>query len=206
MKNLQVEASEQHHVPSSDGNFTSAAKTPPWREGMRKRISPSVHQPILMVEPSRPAAATSAQVHRLGGLDPPQMEHGFGGNLLGRLPQQQNDGNAEPSGMTTISPAPGQKSNDLSVPQDTVDIPSHSMDHQQIESPLRSLFSSPALLLLGAVFAASAAYMAIVMDEQAAQQRLQQAQLATAFSVQPFSKRRRKKSLATQSISPTVAP
>ncbi|KAK3857472.1 hypothetical protein Pcinc_036277 [Petrolisthes cinctipes] len=63
----------------------------------------------------------------------------------------------------------------------------NSMDREEVNSLLQSLFSSPTLLLLGVVFATSAAYMAITMEEQAAQQRFQQAQLAAAFGGLPFS-------------------
>lgn len=196
----QAAASDRRNIPSSDSNFRFAAKTPSWTEGMRERISPSVERATSMMASSRLGAATSAHMHKLGDLDPPQMEHGFGGDLLGSEPEQQNDGKKEPS-VNTIPPAPAQKSSGPSAPQDAADISSHSMDQQHIDSLLRSLFSSPALLLLGVVFAASAAYMAIVMDEQAAQQRLQQAQLAAAFGVQPFSEGRRKRGLATQPIS-----
>ncbi|XP_068215697.1 GATA zinc finger domain-containing protein 7-like [Palaemon carinicauda] len=70
-----------------------------------------------------------------------------------------------------------------------------AMDRQEMNSLLQSLFSSPTLLLLGIVFAASAAYMAIAMEEQAAQQRFQQAQLAAAFGGQPFPPGRKRRNI-----------
>ncbi|KAG7154287.1 uncharacterized protein LOC121856449 isoform X2 [Homarus americanus] len=81
-----------------------------------------------------------------------------------------------------------------------------TMDREEANSLLQSLFSSPTLLLLGIVFATSAAYMAIAMEEQAAQQRFQQAQLAAAFGGQPFLPGRRRRSLDTLPWYPTVPP
>ncbi|XP_064097911.1 putative uncharacterized protein DDB_G0282133 [Macrobrachium nipponense] len=73
----------------------------------------------------------------------------------------------------------------------------NAMNRQEMNSLLQSLFSSPTLLLLGIVFATSAAYMAIAMEEQAAQQRFQQAQLAAAFGGQPFPPGRKRRNIHT---------
>lgn len=79
-------------------------------------------------------------------------------------------------------------------PEPASDSAPEMMDREEMNSLLQSLFSSPTLLLLGIIFATSAAYMAIAMEEQAAQQRFQQAQLAAAFGGQQqfFQGRRRR--------------
>ena len=77
---------------------------------------------------------------------------------------------------------------------------SDGMDRQEMNSLLQSLFSSPTLLLLGIIFATSAAYMAIAMEEQAAQQQFQQAQLAAAFGGQPFPAGRKRRHVSSEDV------
>ncbi|KAK7072868.1 hypothetical protein SK128_011162 [Halocaridina rubra] len=71
-------------------------------------------------------------------------------------------------------------------------------DREDVNSLLHSFFSSPTLLLLGIIFATSAAYLAIAIEEQAAQQRFQQAQLAAAFAGQPFPPGRKRRDISFQ--------
>ncbi|KAK4302043.1 hypothetical protein Pmani_025847 [Petrolisthes manimaculis] len=104
-------------------------------------------------------------------------------------PPQQEEGS-----LIDLLDTGGNEEEEASPSNDNTD----SMDREEVNSLLQSLFSSPTLLLLGIVFATSAAYMAITMEEQAAQQRFQQAQLAAAFGGLPFSQpgRRRRDTIS----------
>ncbi|XP_063889731.1 uncharacterized protein LOC135116307 [Scylla paramamosain] len=195
IKTFSATKSERQHVPASDA-------------ALRKRMGISEQRYASRVAVSNQETATSAYIHGgQDGSDPSQMEHGFGGNLVNVEPLQQSEVKTEPPVVATTSPFPAQKSSNLSERQDTADV-SPSKNQPQMDSPLRSLFSSPMLLLLGVVFAASAAYMAIAMEEQGALQRLQQAQLTAAFGDQPFLEGRTKRSLLTHThaLSRIAAP
>ncbi|XP_071520123.1 uncharacterized protein [Panulirus ornatus] len=148
--------------------------------------------------------------------DPAQMGHGrpSGGGFVSYRPQQQTNMhmgapvvNVVLPEATTRVPAPAEKEiGPLIDPrEDEDDEPvtkaPQTMNREQVNSLLQSLFSSPTLLLMGIVFAASAAYMAIAMEEQAAQQNFQQAQLAAAFGGQPFPPgRRRRRNLSSRRL------
>ncbi|MPC20183.1 hypothetical protein E2C01_013115 [Portunus trituberculatus] len=184
IKTLSGTTSERHQVSGSDS-------------ALRKRMGTSEQNYVSKAAVNNQEMANSAYIHgRKDGSDLPQMEHGFGGNLLDVEPLQQSEVKTEPVVVATTPLVPAQKSSDPAERRDTTQV-SPSKDHPHKNSPLRSLFSSPMLLLLGVVFAASAAYMAIVMEEQGALQRLQQAQLTAAFGGQPFLEGRRKRSLLT---------
>lgn len=146
--------------------------------------------------------------------DPAQMGHGrpSGGGFVNYRPPQQTNmhmggpvvSEVRPQATTSVPVPSEEETGPLIDPGEGEDDAAvtnapQTMDREQVNSLLQSLFSSPTLLLLGIVFAASAAYMAIAMEEQAAQQNFQQAQLAAAFGGQPFppGRRRRRRSIAT---------
>lgn len=139
--------------------------------------------------------------------DPAQMGNGrpSGGGIVNYRPPQQSS--MQMGGPVINVVLPEVQESPLSVeeeeigpligdapPEPASDSAPEMMDREEMNSLLQSLFSSPTLLLLGIIFATSAAYMAIAMEEQAAQQRFQQAQLAAAFGGQQqfFQGRRRR--------------
>lgn len=139
--------------------------------------------------------------------DPAQMGNGrpSGGGIVNyRPPQQSNMQMGGPVINVVLPeaqqpPLPVEEEEigpliDAAPPEPASDSAPEMMDREEMNSLLQSLFSSPTLLLLGIIFATSAAYMAIAMEEQAAQQRFQQAQLAAAFGGQQqfFQGRRRR--------------
>lgn len=134
----------------------------------------------------------------------------FGGDFVNYRPPQQSNMQMEapifkvtpPEVNRTTSTPTQEEPNPLSDPGETPDdtpvtSTQQTIDREGISSLLQSLFSSSMLLLLGILLTTSVAYIAKVMDEQAAQQRLQQAQqrhrqaqLAAAFGNQHFFRRK----------------
>lgn len=139
--------------------------------------------------------------------DPAQMGNGrpSGGGIVNYRPPQQSSMQMGGPVINVVlpeaqqPPLPVEEEEigpliDAAPPEPASDSAPEMMDREEMNSLLQSLFSSPTLLLLGIIFATSAAYMAIAMEEQAAQQRFQQAQLAAAFGGQQqfFQGRRRR--------------
>ncbi|XP_042857680.1 uncharacterized protein LOC122243971 [Penaeus japonicus] len=140
--------------------------------------------------------------------DPAQMGNGrpSGSGIVNYRPPQQSSMQMGGPVINVVLPevqeTPGPVEDEIgplideAPPEPASDSGPEMMDREEMNSLLQSLFSSPTLLLLGIIFATSAAYMAIAMEEQAAQQRFQQAQLAAAFGgQQPFFQGRRRRHL-----------
>ncbi|XP_045124594.1 uncharacterized protein LOC123512322 [Portunus trituberculatus] len=117
IKTLSGTTSERHQVSGSDS-------------ALRKRMGTSEQNYVSKAAVNNQEMANSAYIHgRKDGSDPPQMEHGFGGNLLDVEPLQQSEVKTEPVVVATTPLVPAQKSSDPAERRDTTQVSPSKIIH-----------------------------------------------------------------------------